>query len=129
MYVPIPHSVPLHNSKTNEPLIQFIMSHFQHALKKNARTACPKRKHYENEPKPGLAYTPSDMARMHAAGMPVNSANLINSFCDGDKNPSFVVPIERKRGVDIAEVWEESKNAQAKIEKFGKSIKNSKKTS
>lgn len=94
-----------------------------------ARTCCPKRKDYETEPKSGLAYTPSDMARMHAAGMPVNSANLINSFCDGDKNPSFELPIERQRGVDIAEVWEASLTAKKKIDNFSKVVKSKTKKS
>lgn len=94
-----------------------------------ARTCCPKRKDYETEPKSGLAYTPSDMARMHASGMPVNSANLINSFCDGDKNPSFELPIERLRGVDIAEVWEASITAKKKIDNFSKAVKSQTKKS
>ena len=94
-----------------------------------ARTCCPKRKDYETAPKSGLAYTPADMARMHAAGMPVNSANLINSFCDGDKNPSFDIPFERKRGVDMAEIWETSVNAKKKVDTFSKKIKGSLKKS
>ena len=94
-----------------------------------ARVAVVKRHDYEIEPKSGLAYTPADMARMHAAGMPVNSANLINSFCDGDKNPSFDLPIERKRGVDVAEVWETSLNSKKKIDRFSKKIKDTPKKS
>ena len=91
----------------------------------NTRCAHPKRSGYETAPKAGLAYTPADMAKMHASGMPVNSANLINSFCDGDKNPSFALPIERQRGVDIAEVWEASLVAKKKFDKLSKQIKKS----
>ena len=87
------------------------------------RNASPKRQYNEVQPKAGLAYTPADMARMHANGMPVNSANLINQFCDGEKNPSFDVGFERKRGVDMAEIWETSQSAKQKINKLGKSIK------
>lgn len=90
---------------------------------RNARTCHPKRNHNEVEPKAGLAYTPAEMAQLHAKGMPVNSANLINSFCDGDKNPSFDVSIERKRGVDPAEIWEASKNSTEKIKKFNNALK------
>ena len=104
-------------------------THFENAITKNARTCCPKRKGDEVEPNAGLAYTPADMARMHAAGMPVNSANLINSFCDGDKNPSFELPIERKRGADMAEIWETSVLAKKKVENYSKQIKNSYKKS
>lgn len=94
-----------------------------------ARTCCPKRKSYETEPKSGLAYTPADMARMHAAGMPVNSANLINSFCDGDINPSFDIPFERQRGVDMAEIWETSVHAKKRVNAFSKKVKSNSKKS
>ena len=107
------------------------MSHLRTNVWKspNAVTSCPKRHHDEVAPKEGLAYTPADMSRMHAAGMPVNSANLINSFCDGDKNPSFDLPFERKRGVDMAEIWEESVQAKKRINAFSKKVKNSSKKS
>lgn len=92
----------------------------------NARTCAPKRKHDEIEPKVGLAYTPADMAKMHASGMPVNSANLVNSFYDGDVNPSFDVALERQRGVDPAELWEISQTSKEKINKMSKQYKKKK---
>ena len=89
----------------------------------NVQKSCsPKRTHEELEPKPDLAYTPTDMARMHASGMPVNSANLINSFCDGEQNPSFDLSIERKRGMDMAEIWQASKDAQGKVKKLSRYV-------
>lgn len=54
----------------------------------------------------GLAMTPADMARLTARGMPVNSQNL-QVFQDGEPNPSPYVTSERRRGVDVAELWEE----------------------
>lgn len=94
--------------------------------KEEHRMYCPKRSIDEVEPKCGLAYTPADMARMHAAGMPVNSANLINTFYDGDKNPSFDVPLERQRGLDPAEIWEASQVSRGRITKVQKSLNKSK---
>lgn len=89
--------------------------------------AHPKRKESEVEPKPGLAYTPADMARMHASGMPVNNANLVNQFYDGDNNPSWEIPLERQRGLDPAEIWEQSVKSKQKIKKMEKGVKQSKK--
>lgn len=54
----------------------------------------------------GLAMSPSDVAAMTARGMPVNQKNL-SLFQDGEPNPSPYVTSERRRGVDVAELWEE----------------------
>lgn len=54
----------------------------------------------------GLAMTPADIARMTARGMPVNQQNN-GLFQDGEPNPSPYVTSERRRGVDVAELWEE----------------------
>lgn len=88
--------------------------------------ANPKRKESEVEPKSGLAYTPADMARMHASGMPVNNANLVNQFYDGDNNPSWDIPLERQRGLDPAEIWEQAQKSKDKLGKLKKSLKNKK---
>lgn len=93
---------------------------------KVSRLAKCQRHHDEVEPKPGLAYTPADMAKLHAQGMPINSANIINQFYDGEPNPSFDIPIERQRGLDPAEIWETSKASAKKIKEFEKVVKSKK---
>lgn len=93
----------------------------------NAKTCTPKRKYDEVEPKPGLAYSPSDMAKLHAKGMPINSANIVESFYDGDVNPSFDIPLERQRGLDPAEIWEQSQNSAKKVNKLSKAANQKKK--
>lgn len=93
----------------------------------NAKTCCPRRKHDEIEPKKGLSYSPSDMAKLHAKGMPINSANIVESFYDGDLNPSFDIPLERQRGLDPAEIWEASQNSAKKVNKLSKAANSKKK--
>lgn len=82
------------------------------------------RNHMEKPVQQGLSYSPADMARMYAHGMPVNSMNVVGSFSDGSSNVSWHdLTIDRTRGVDVAEIWTASKQAKAKIQKAIKSGK------
>lgn len=69
----------------------------------------------EIAPKDGLALTPHQMELMHSKGVPISTSNFDSQYFDGDKSPSFDVPIDQQRGVDIAEVWNESVNARKKL--------------
>lgn len=71
-----------------------------------AVSAAPTRGEFEPVVRGGLAMTPSDMARLTARGMPINQQN-VGVFQDGEPNPSPYVTSERRRGVDVAELWEE----------------------
>lgn len=64
--------------------------------------------------KPSLAVTPADALRMAERGVPVAAAN-IDSFYDGDVNPSWTISIDRQRGVDVADVWDAQKSARKRI--------------
>ena len=64
--------------------------------------------------KPGLAYTPSDMIRLAERGIPVSS-QASSDFYDGSLNPSWSVPMERTRGVDVSDMWEAQQESRAKI--------------
>lgn len=58
-----------------------------------------------------IAITPSDIQSMVERGIPVSTTNL-PSFIDGTINPSFDVPIELRRGVDVVDVWDTSQTAK-----------------
>ena len=62
-----------------------------------------------------LAITPAVMAEMVDRGVPVSSQSLSGSFFDGVENPSWDIPIDLKRGVDVAEVWCAQKSARKNI--------------
>lgn len=63
---------------------------------------------------PNLAITPSQMAKMVENGQAVTS-QFQRDFFDGENNPSWEVPVDRMRGVDIVETWEEQKSARKHI--------------
>lgn len=52
----------------------------------------------------GLSVTPSQMISLAERGVPVSVPNSSLSLSEGVQDP--VLPIERLRGVDAAEVWE-----------------------
>lgn len=63
-----------------------------------------------------LAYTPSQMMLLTERGIPVSSQNMPEgSFFDGEINPSWTVPIERDRGVDVADVWQAQQESRSKL--------------
>lgn len=63
-----------------------------------------------------LAYTPSQMMKLTERGIPVSSQNMPEgSFFDGEVNPSWTVPIERDRGVDVADVWQAQQESRFKL--------------
>lgn len=62
-----------------------------------------------------LAITPSRMAEMVDSGIPVSTSNLNGTFFDGVNNPSWDMPIDLKRGVDVAAVWNAQKSARKNI--------------
>lgn len=67
---------------------------------------------------PNLAMTPSQMEKLHAEGKSISLNNLEGMFYDGDTNPSFELPIDQIRGVDIGEIWQASKDARRKLSKY-----------
>lgn len=92
---------------------------------RKGRVATCLRKYGEKPIEKDLAYSPADMARMYAKGMPVNSTNLVGNFSDGSPNVSWNdLTIDRQRGVDVADIWTASKVAKNKIAKAIKNGKN-----
>ena len=65
----------------------------------------------------GLSYSPADMERLTARGMPVNSLNTQATWIDGEANPSFDVTSDRKRFVDVADLWEQHVTLKEKARK------------
>ena len=63
---------------------------------------------------PGLAYSPSDMARMADRGISISSIND-QMFYDGSPAQKFDVPLEMRRGVDVNDAWNASRTARRRI--------------
>lgn len=96
-------------------------------LFQRGKTTSPKRKHDELIVKNGLAITPARALEMAKNGIPITSANVENFLPQGDTRPGWDIPMERQRGVDPADLWQESKNIKSKylnahrkdVEKYG----------
>lgn len=82
----------------------------------NARATCV-RVENDLETKQGLAITPSTMAKMAAQGIPVSAQNSSLPFTDGEPNPSWDLPFEEQRGIDVAEVWQQTMSTKTKFRK------------
>ena len=56
------------------------------------------------------------MMQLTERGIPVSSQNMPEgSFFDGEVNPSWTVPIERDRGIDVADVWQAQQESRSKL--------------
>lgn len=75
----------------------------------------------------GLAYTPSQIASLTARGLPVNSLNTQSAFFEGTENATSFIPSDRKRSVDVADLWEEQQTIREKARKAAKKLNKSKK--
>lgn len=61
----------------------------------------------------GLAVTPSQMMEMTNAGVSISSAGL--NYFEGTENPSFDLPLDQRRGIDAADVWNAEKDAKKRL--------------
>lgn len=74
--------------------------------------------HPDEEPtESGLAYTPSQMFELAQQGIPVSTqtAAFSGSFDEGYRTLDFEPPLDLQRGADLADLWEKSKDAHARI--------------
>lgn len=84
----------------------------------NRKFANPKRMDGEPIVQNDLAVTPSQMVQMMSDGIPITTQNLHPElFFDGDTNPSFEIPIDQQRGIDVADCWEASQDIRARAKK------------
>lgn len=64
--------------------------------------------------RPNLAVTPSKMLTMAENGIPISSLTQ-DKFFDGEFKLEWSIPAERKRGVDITDLWNLKKGVQSKV--------------
>lgn len=85
------------------------------------RYARPRRQSYENVVQNDLAVTPSMMMQAAERGVAITAANLSDSqFFDGvpmSEQQSFNLPIDRLRGIDVADCWQASESIRKKAKK------------
>lgn len=92
------------------------MSRFKKFGKSNPRFAnCPIVKG-EQRVQHGLAVPPSKMMQMAEQGVTISTTNA-NNFFDGYDNPSFDLPLDAQRGIDVATLWENQRAIKNKMAK------------
>ena len=76
----------------------------------------------ENNPvKSHLAMTPAQMDKAREQGVPITPSNINPDLVeDGTANPQFDIELERQRGVDIAELWQNAESSRKRLGDFKK---------
>lgn len=79
----------------------------------------------KNPVKSHLAITPAQMDRAREQGIPITPSNVNPDLVqDGSTNPQFEIELERQRGIDIAELWQNAESSRKKLNSFKKSQAN-----
>ena len=82
--------------------------------KKNIRLATCKRKLGERQVRGGLAITPAQVLKMAEQGLPV-TAQMNANMVDGHVKSDFNIPLEERRGIDMAQIWQEEHTSRKKL--------------
>lgn len=73
-----------------------------------SKPCCPQRAEGELEVFGNLAVTPAQMMKMAEKGIPISGQNLSMMPEEGSSNPTWDLPLDQIKGVDPAQLWEES---------------------
>lgn len=75
----------------------------------------------KNPVKSHLAITPAQMDTAREQGVPITPNNVNPDLIqDGTTNPQFEIELERQRGVDIAELWQDAETSRKRLSDFKK---------
>ena len=75
----------------------------------------------KNPVKSHLAITPAQMDTAREQGIPITPNNVNPDLIqDGTTNPQFEIELERQRGVDIAELWQDAETSRKRLGDFKK---------
>lgn len=86
-------------------------------MKNLLRFAKPRRHADESVVQNNLAYTPSQMMELAEKGIPINQGNIgADNFFDGVPigEGTFDLPLERQKGVDVADCWQAAQSIRKK---------------
>lgn len=73
----------------------------------------------KNPVKSHLAITPAQMDTAREQGVPITPNNINPDLIqDGTTNPQFEIELERQRGVDIAELWQDAETSRKRLGDF-----------
>lgn len=87
-------------------------------------TCRTKRAQFEKPVQNGLALTPAQIMRMSERGIPVTTQNLDGMYYDGDTRPSWDIPLDMQRGVDVATMWQKRRDLAQRLRENRANIPN-----
>lgn len=93
---------------------------------KKERFCITSRTLHEEPVKPDLVSTPKQIYDLSASGMSVSMPDASNYY-DGDKNPSFNILPENRRGVDVADLYQLEQSSRKNVIKHYKNKKSEQK--
>nr|WEW54483.1 MAG: hypothetical protein [Microvirus Sku12] len=70
----------------------------------------------EPEAVPNCAYTPSEMYQMMLNGEPISMPPAPQTSEQGQDNPDWGIELTRKRGVDVADLWNAQREARSRLD-------------
>lgn len=85
---------------------------------RTVRFASCKRHELEQDVVSGLAITPARMQSLTRDGVPINSQANAASYDDGYRTLEYEPPSELRRGVDMAELWEQGRDIKDRLKKY-----------
>lgn len=68
---------------------------------------------------PHLAYDLRDLDALRRQGKPISVQNAESLYYDGSETCSFDLPLDSRRGVDINDMWNRSKDVRKTLSKLG----------
>lgn len=76
----------------------------------------------KNPVKSHLAITPAQMDNARVQGIPITPSNVNPDLIqDGTVNPQFEIELERQRGIDVAELWQNAESSRKRLGEFKRS--------
>lgn len=91
---------------------------YRHFGLKNLRFASCKRQDYEQDVVSGLAITPARMQALTRDGVPINTQANAATFDDGYRTLEYEPAADLRRGVDMAELWEQGRDIKDKMKNY-----------
>ena len=83
-------------------------------MKKKVILARCKRRPTETDVRSGLSVTPAQVLKMAEQGIPI-SAQMNTALSDGHTGSDFNIPLEERRGIDMADIWQQEMTSRKKL--------------
>lgn len=87
-------------------------------INRSVRFAHARRKTFEMKVQNGLSLTPAEMMKLAKEGMPIAAASPLQESFDNTPQGDFFVPLETRRGIDIADLYAAQQDSKNKLRRL-----------